>query len=243
MANPTWTHDELIVTLDFYLRHPVSMPGKTSKEILALSDLLNRLRVKVGTAGEDTFRNANGVYMKLMNFRRFDPDYDGKGLERGGKEDEVIWDRYVTNREELTKVASAIRSFVDSDLPMPVADIVEGEEEDGPEGRILTRTHRYRERDPSLVKRKKDRVLAAHGVIACEVCGFNFGKVYGERGDGFIECHHTKPVSELEPGGRTNLADLALVCSNCHRMIHRRRPWLSVEELSSISSTDKMRLL
>ena len=233
MANPNWTHDELIVTLDFYLRHPVSMPGKTSKEILALSDLLNRLRVKVGTAGGDTFRNANGVYMKLMNLRRFDPDYDGKGLERGGKDDEVIWNRYASHREELTKVASAIRSFVESDLPMPVIEIVEGEEEDGEEGRILTRTHRYRERDPSLVKRKKDRVLAAQGVIACEVCGFNFGKAYGERGDGFIECHHTKPVSELEPGGRTNLADLALVCSNCHRMIHRRRPWLSLEVLKS----------
>ena len=232
MANPNWTHDELIVTLDFYLRHPQAMPGKTSKEILALSDLLNRLRVKVGTTGEDTFRNANGVYMKLMNFRRFDPDYDGKGLERGGKADGVIWNRYAPNREELTKVASAIRSFVESDLPMPVADIVEGEEEEGEEGRILTRTHRYRERDPSLVKRKKDRVLSAHGAIACEVCGFDFGKGYGERGDGFIECHHTKPVSELVPGSRTNLADLALVCSNCHRMIHRRRPWLSVEVLS-----------
>ena len=233
MANPTWTHDELIVTLDFYLRHPVSMPGKRSKEILALSDLLNRLRVKVGTAGEDTFRNANGVYMKLMNFRRFDPDYDGKGLERGGKEDEVIWDRYATNRAELTKVASAIRSFVESDMPMPVIEIIEGEEEEGEEGRILTRTHRYRERNPTLVKRKKDRVLAANGEIACEVCGFDFGKVYGERGNGFIECHHTKPVSELEPGGRTNLADLALVCSNCHRMIHRQRPWLSIADLRS----------
>ena len=96
---------------------------------------------------------------------------------------------------------------------------------------VQVASDRYRERDPSLVKRKKDRVLAAHGVIACEACGFDFGKAYGERGDGFIECHHTKPVSELEPGGRTNLADLALVCSNCHRMIHRRRPWLSIEAL------------
>lgn len=231
MANPTWSHDELIVALDFYVRHTPSIPGKTSKEVLELSNFLNRLRVQLGVSGEATYRNANGVYMKLMNFRRFDPDYEGKGLERGGKDDEVIWNRYAAHREELARVASAIRSFVESELPAPIADSVESAEEEAEEGRILTRTHRYRERDPSLVKRKKERVLAMNGSISCEVCGFDFGSVYGDRGDGFIECHHTKPVSELEPGGRTNLSDLALVCSNCHRMIHRRKPWLSIDEL------------
>lgn len=51
------------------------------------------------------------------------------------------------------------------------------------------------------------------------------------RGEGFIECHHTIPVSELGPGQKTKLRDLVLLCSNCHRMVHSARPWLSVEEL------------
>jgi len=38
MARADWTRDELIVTLDFYLKHPDVMPGKTSLEILELSD-------------------------------------------------------------------------------------------------------------------------------------------------------------------------------------------------------------
>ena len=72
--------------------------------------------------------------------------------------------------------------------------------------------------------------------LLCEACGFDFEQVYGEHGKGFIECHHTKPVSELKAGEKTKLSDLALVCSNCHRMIHRRRPWLSVSELGELLS-------
>ena len=108
------------------------------------------------------------------------------------------------------------------------------EEEEGEEGQILTRTHRYRERNTKLVKRKKERVLKEQGTLSCEVCGFDFVKVYGDRGNGFIECHHTKPVSELKVGERTKISDLSLVCSNCHRMIHTKRPWLSVEELKDV---------
>ena len=98
----------------------------------------------------------------------------------------------------------------------------------------MTRTHRYRERDKKLVARKKHRVLQEAGRLSCEVCEFNFTDAYGDRGDGFIECHHTKPVSELRDGEKTNINDLALVCSNCHRMIHRRKPWLSVAALSAL---------
>ncbi|MDO6522910.1 HNH endonuclease [Shimia thalassica] len=46
-----------------------------------------------------------------------------------------------------------------------------------------------------------------------------------------MECHHTVPVSEMKPGDKTKLSDLALVCANCHRMIHAKRPWLSIQEL------------
>ena len=95
------------------------------------------------------------------------------------------------------------------------------DEEDAEEGQILTRTHRYRERNTKLVKLKKDRILKEQKVLLCEVCGFDFEMVYGDRGHGFIECHHTKPVSELEVGEKTKITDLSLVCSNCHRMIHK----------------------
>jgi hypothetical protein len=53
---------------------------------------------------------------------------------------------------------------------------------------------------------------------------------YDNRGYGFIECHHNRPVSEMDGAGEVRLDDLSLLCSNCHRMIHRARPWITVGE-------------
>ena len=236
MARTDWTRDELIVTLDFYLKHPAMMPGKTSPEIFELSNFLNRLGDQIGASKGEKFRNANGVYMKLMNFRRFDPNYDGKGLERGGKQDEVVWDTFANDPAKLAKVSASIRSFVDTGEAEAtfLAPDVEEEEEEASEGRLLTRTHRVRERDPSIVRKKKQRVLEEHGRIACIACGFDFEQAYGSRGNGYIECHHTKPLSELAPSAKTKISDLELLCSNCHRIVHRGKPWLSIEELKAL---------
>lgn len=230
--NPTWSRDELIVTLDFYLQHKPTIPGKTSKEIAELSKFLNRLQSKIGGERKDKFRNINGVYLKLMNFRRFDPNYHGKGMTHGGKDEEVAWKKFANNPHELRKIAASIRSYVESEAELPAgAAIVDDDEIEGEEGKILTRIHRTRERDTKIVQKKKEEVLRSHSRLACEVCSFDFAHEYGERGDGYIECHHTLAVSELKAGQKTKLTDLALVCSNCHRMIHRKRPWLVLDEL------------
>ncbi|MCB9108740.1 MAG: HNH endonuclease [Anaerolineales bacterium] len=54
------------------------------------------------------------------------------------------------------------------------------------------------------------------------------------KGSGFIEAHHTIPVSDMEPGQATRVEDIALICSNCHRMLHRTRPWLSIGMLKEL---------
>jgi 5-methylcytosine-specific restriction protein A len=77
-------------------------------------------------------------------------------------------------------------------------------------------------------------VLRKNGKLLCEVCQFDFEAKYGIRGQGFIECHHTKPVTSLAEGAKTHIDDLALVCPNCHRMIHRAKPWLLLEELRAV---------
>jgi 5-methylcytosine-specific restriction protein A len=76
--NPSWTRDELILALDLYVRFKGNPPGKGSAEIIGLSAILNRLSGSTA-AGRSDFRNPNGVYMKLMNFRRFDPLYQAQG--------------------------------------------------------------------------------------------------------------------------------------------------------------------
>ena len=231
--NPNWTRDELIVALDFYLRHAPVIPGKSSREIANLSKFLRELQSALGGELPEKFRNHNSVYMKLMNFRRFDPKYPGEGLARGSREEETIWSLYYGKGSELRMVSDNIRDFVSLEV-VPQTEETEGEYE-GAEGRVLTRVHRYRERDSKLVRRKKEAVLNEHDNLTCEVCEFNFRSVYGDRGEGFIECHHKVPLSELSPhGGTTTLDDLSLVCSNCHRMIHKSRHWLSIEELRDL---------
>lgn len=104
--------------------------------------------------------------------------------------------------------------------------------EEAGEGRAVLRRHLARERDPRIRAKKIRSVIERGGRVACEVCGFDFRRVYGERGHGYIECHHRVPL-HVSGETLTRLEDLALLCSNCHRMIHRS-PWLTVEELQKI---------
>lgn len=111
--------------------------------------------------------------------------------------------------------------------------IYEEDEKEYSEGRVAYRMHRYRERDTQLVKDAKTLFRQKHGSLYCEVCKTNFENIYGERGKDFIEAHHTKPVSEMNEGELTKVEDIAMLCSNCHRMIHRK-PFISVEELRAL---------
>jgi predicted HNH restriction endonuclease len=74
-------------------------------------------------------------------------------------------------------------------------------------------------------------VLRATGSLVCEVsgCGFDFFRTYGELGREFAECHHRVPLSLLAGVRETRLEDLAIVCANCHRMLHRGK--LTIAEL------------
>lgn len=79
------------------------------------------------------------------------------------------------------------------------------------------------------------RAIEIHGT-SCVVCGFNFEQFYGDHGKDFIEIHHIKPLSTLDEAVEIDPErDLVPVCSNCHRMLHRKREnVLSIEELKSL---------
>lgn len=232
--NPTWHRDELILALDLYMENPASPPGKQSAKVLELSDTLSRLAEALGEARRGTFRNPNGVYMKVMNFRRFDSNFAkaGKvGLSHGGKQDEKVWDEFAGSPDRLRAAAQAIRAAISAGTKAPTImddsfDVLEA-----PEGRLLAALHQRRERSRKLVDARKRKALREVGELRCEVCDLSFSDRYGPHGDGFIEVHHMQPVHTLREGDKTNLSDLALVCSNCHRMIHRQRDWLTPDAL------------
>lgn len=87
------------------------------------------------------------------------------------------------------------------------------------EGREYLKTHLVRERSSKCVAAFKRSLKS----FECSFCGFDFEKVYGEIGHGFIEAHHIVPVATA--GEReVKIEDYRAVCSNCHRMIHRIYP-------------------
>lgn len=220
---PAWSRDELILALDLYLR--VGKARQHDPQIVGLSRILRSARGAEPT--DQALRSPDSVHLKLQNFRRFDPSYGGTGMAGGNRLEVEVWTEFGSNPERLRAVAKAIREIVATTDHMDEA----GEDIEAPEGRILALYHRTRERSRELVHRKKAHAARAGRAIACEVCDFDFAARYGPRGVGFIECHHKQPLSSTSAGATTRLADLALVCSNCHSMLHRGRPWPSVEEL------------
>ncbi len=233
--NPTWVRDELILALDLYLRYNPNNISENHSEVVALSNLLRRLPLHKARPDPERFRNPTGVYFKLCNFLRFDPSYEGKGLTHGGKLEAEIWDEFYDSRKELHELADSIRALADGPEIDSIADISDEVADNGVrEGRLLLRLHKYRERDTGQVRKKKQNVLEKKGKLECEVCGFDYSEVYGSIGEGYIECHHKVPLHLLQQGSKTRLKDLALLCANCHRVIHRRKELISVEELKQL---------
>jgi len=93
-------------------------------------------------------------------------------------------------------------------------------------------------REVSFFKRNNKLSLDAkrnYG-YSCQACGFNFEEKYGKLGREFIECHHKNPLSERINDIPTTIEDVCVVCSNCHKMLHRTKPAIKLSELKEILS-------
>jgi hypothetical protein len=99
------------------------------------------------------------------------------------------------------------------------------------EGALRLHLHRRRERDLKLARAKIDDVLRKHNKICCEACGFDFAEHYGALGGEFGEVHHRVELSK-EDERLVGLDDLAVLCANCHRMIHRTDPMATVDQFA-----------
>jgi 5-methylcytosine-specific restriction protein A len=85
------------------------------------------------------------------------------------------------------------------------------------------------ERNPKA----RELCIKKYGYV-CSVCNINFEDIYGELGKGFIHVHHLIPISKLKKSYQVDpIKDLRPVCPNCHAMLHRKNPPLSIEELKN----------
>ncbi len=125
----------------------------------------------------------------------------------------------------LLEVATSIIVVL---LPRPTNSYSNPDEVVGyPEGATSTVLVNRYERDP----RNREAAIAIHG-YRCLVCEFDFHLAYGELGEEFIIVHHVVPVSQIGTDYVINPAnDLVTLCANCHSMIHRQDPPLTLDEL------------
>lgn len=235
MRNPKWHRDEIILALNLYFNMEPGQIHARNPEIIELSEILNKLPIHEERPDEVKFRNPNGVGLKLSNFLAIDPDYHGKGMESYSKLDKEVFDEFYNDRHGLKQIAETIKQTVlDSDLRLKLYKIENDEDEESfsvREGKVIYKLHKHIERNNKINKKKKEIYFKKNGKLDCEVCGFDFKVVYGDIGIGFIECHHRKPLFELNEETETTLDDLALVCANCHRMLHSDLDTLSIESL------------
>lgn len=101
-----------------------------------------------------------------------------------------------------------------------ISEIVENFEPFSIEGEGKLAVHMRYERNSHLIKKIKKNAIKSNPMLNCEVCEFSFYEKYGKLGEGFIEAHHKKPLSETQKT-KTTKDDIALLCSNCHKMIHK----------------------
>jgi 5-methylcytosine-specific restriction protein A len=236
---PLWTRDELLVALDYYLSNRDDYFSPSGEGVLELSNKISQVAKPLGLTGSDTLRNTNGVSMKLLNFRAHDPKHETKGLSRGNRLEQTVWSEFSDDVVALKKVVTLILDVTHEGTVEDTPLMSDDELAEAREGQLLTRLHRYRERNAAIVKRKKTSYFEQNGHLCCEACGFDFQSTYGKRGEDYIECHHIKPLSELTARQITKLADLVLLCANCHRMVHATRPWWRIEELKIAISDQK----
>ena len=177
-------------------------------------------------------RRRSDYYDLVVNQKRYPPKYVISVANKYANSSELPSGKFnaVEAKNYLTRLKFQVSDRREN---RKIKIAAEDEESAYPEGRERYKKHRSLECDSRIVKSKKIKRLKKTGKLQCDVCSFDFKEMYGEIGEGFIEAHHSVPVAELGGKRKTRESELALVCSNCHRMLHRGNTLLSIEELKS----------
>lgn len=227
-GNPVWSTEEVILALDLYFSAGGALEASDPR-VIKLSELLRSIPYHAKAAKKSSFRNADGVAFKLGNLHNL---ATGKGFPKVSKTDRKVWEDFGDDPGRVALVAEVIREG------LPEVDAMSldvDREEEFAEGRLITARHFQRERSPQL----RHQLLELRKQVTslrCELCECSAHPNLEEFSDAMFEAHHQIP---LELGLRkTKVADLALLCANCHRIVHRvmrtYRKWLTVEDVKHI---------
>ncbi|KRF42531.1 hypothetical protein ASH01_17055 [Terrabacter sp. Soil811] len=225
-----WTYDEIVLACELVADNGWKGLRAHHQPVIDLSNLLIAAPIHPVAGRDANFRSPSSVQRKTFDIATQHDDYTGTPT-RGNKLDRQVLLKFQADPVRMRQLAAEIRTTIESGYLVTVPDDeIEAGEISAPEGRLVVAKHLRRERNPRLRRAKIKAVKGAGKRVACEVCGFDFEAAYGALGRDYIEAHHILPLHASGPT-QTRLADLALLCANCHRMIHRSSPWLTPVEL------------
>jgi 5-methylcytosine-specific restriction protein A len=222
-GNPDWNRDETLLALDLLYRH-VSPIHKGHGDVAELSALLQAALIHPSEVRRPSFRNADGVALKLQNLMSaIDP---ARGLSSSILDRQLVTEYPRSRAVEVAQLASLIRDAIgrgEAAELLPDDEVFE-------EGYLLTSRHRSRDR------RLRTKLLAQKGEdqLICAICDFVAPQLERQLRESFFETHHIRPLSETSGVTSTRIKDLSLLCAGCHRFIHRliaiKKCWLSIAE-------------
>jgi 5-methylcytosine-specific restriction protein A len=213
----SWTEDEVLVVADAVDSADWTGVRATSEVAMKLSALLRAARIHPLEGRPEDFRSSSSVQRKAEDIRTMHPDYTGVPT-RGGSLTAAVVERWLRDPAAARRDAEVARELMEIGEAL---ELTSDQKSAASEGRLVAAWVRRRERDPAIRRRKLEQIAKIGRPRDCEVCGFNFDRVYGaDHADGYVEVHHVVPlhVSGLTT---TRLDDLVLLCANCHRMLHR----------------------
>ncbi|HZF10372.1 MAG TPA: HNH endonuclease [Thermoanaerobaculia bacterium] len=226
-GNPDWIREEIVLALDLYFDCRGRIPSASDPRVRELSEVLRAFpHHSAAATRRESFRNADGVVFKLQNLRQVDT---GKGLGHISRTDREVWAEFGVSSERTKAYAQLIRAGIEV-----VGEVLEESAADEvfAEGRVVTEAHLRRERDQRLRARLIDR-RRSQSKLRCEICGREEAPGNPTLSQAIFEVHHIVPLA-VGAERKTKLADMALLCACCHRMVHRaiaiKQIWLSIEE-------------
>ncbi|WP_426038785.1 HNH endonuclease [Brevundimonas sp. DC300-4] len=222
-GNADWNRDETLLALDLLYRFGAPI-HKGHPDVVDLSSLLRGALIHPTEGRRPSFRNADGVALKLQNlFSAIDPT---RGLSSSILDRELVEEFPRSRAMEVAALASMIREAIGQGEAAETLP----DDEVFVEGHLLTSRHRSRDRR----LRKKLLAQKSDDQLTCTICRFAAPPLERRLRESFFEAHHIRPLSETKGLTSTRVADMALVCAGCHRFIHRliaiKRRWVSIDE-------------
>lgn len=233
--NPNWTYDETILALNLYFECKRKIPSKSDNRIDALSKLLRSHPFHKDFAKtSETFRNPAGICCKLKQLNNA-ANSSSKDATTGmwappSKMDKQVWEDYGDKIEQVKSLAASIKEKISTLELHPETS----EDETFLEGKLIMTVHKERERSPKL----RESFLKKRQSLKCDICGYVPNDLPEAYKESVFEIHHIKPLA-VSGAQETSHEDLALLCANCHRLIHhaisiRKEQWIDIKKAKTL---------